>query len=251
MFRKKKGFVCRYALLLGLIALGVGACGKDKKVEINSSEATSEPSWGQTSEEVSSESTEAPAWEMDLDEIPTPEVSEEDGTSEDGKSSKKETKQEKQEKILERQELQRYNDGNRSLRIIGLKSYKKLKSDRYEDPAEKGMRYLVLFLEIRNSGSEKLYFNPYQIRAMVDGEEIEHSVLWNEPEGYPTIFTNVEKDGVCAGYVCWKVPEDWKELRVGYHGFRLEDGEDWGAVLTKDDLYTPDAYKNTFYATSE
>ena len=98
----------------------------------------------------------------------------------------------KHEMKLARLEKQKYQDTKRLVEVIGLKTYKKLKSKKHVDKPEKGKIFLVLFLSIRNDSSEKLYFHPAEFSAEIDGEKTENTILFNEPEDYPSIFQNVE-----------------------------------------------------------
>ncbi len=54
---------------------------------------------------------------------------------------------------------QDYSDAYRLVKVLGLKEYKKLDSDKYNDKAKKGKKFLVLFLSIRNDTSEEDYIN--------------------------------------------------------------------------------------------
>lgn len=142
---------------------------------------------------------------------------------------------------------QGYSDSEREISIVGLKEYKKIKTDKYTDIAGKGKKYLVLFLKIRNRTNERIYFNVNYLSARVDGEEIENTVLFNEPEGYPTIFSNIVADSYYGGFIVWEVPKDWKKLKVIYEGWRDSDGLTLNSTLTKKDLKEPEEYSKATY----
>ena len=106
---------------------------------------------------------------------------------------------------------QAYVDSEREISILGLKEYKKLKGERFTDKAPKGKKYLVLFLKVKNCLTDKDYFNVNNLSAELDGKEIENTFLLNDPEGYPTIFSNIEPETSIGGFIVWEVPEDWKK----------------------------------------
>ncbi len=152
-----------------------------------------------------------------------------------------------EEKKLDRLSKQKYLGTEQTVEVLGLQTYKKLKSDRYKDKAPKGKVYLVLFLKLWNDGKEKFYFNPYQLSAEVDGKKIENTALWNEPENYPTAFQNVEAGSRAAGFVAWTVPKDWKKLHVEYQGFDPGKEALMKMDLTTEELLTPDEYDPKVY----
>ena len=135
-----------------------------------------------------------------------------------------------------------YSDAERTFSILGMQEYKTIKTDKYKDKASKGKKYLVLFLKIYNKGNEKDYFNVNYLTAKVDGKETENTFLFNEPEGYPTIFANIEGGETTEGFIVWEVPENWKKLTVTYEGWKDIDGLTLDAELTKRDLKKPEQY---------
>lgn len=136
-----------------------------------------------------------------------------------------------------------YSDAERTVSILGLKEYKKIKTDKYVDKAPKGKKYLVLFLSVYNKGIENDYFNVNYLSAEVDGKKTENTFLFNEPEGYPTIFTNIEGGDTLEGFIVWEVPESWKKLKVSYRGWKDTDGLTLNAGLGKKDLKKPPHYE--------
>lgn len=137
---------------------------------------------------------------------------------------------------------QGYNDTEREVSIVGLKEYKKIKTDKYTDAASKGKKFLVLFLKIRNRTNEKVYFNVNYLTAEIDGKEIENTVLFNEPEGYPTVFSNIAPDSYYGGFIVWEIPKDWKKIKITYAGWRDSHGLTLNSTLTKKDLKEPEKY---------
>lgn len=142
---------------------------------------------------------------------------------------------------------QGYSDSDREISIVGLKEYKKIKTDKYTDKAGKGKRYLVLFLKVHNRTNEKVYFNVNYLSGKVDDKKIENTVLFNEPEEYPTIFSNIAADSYYGGFIVWEVPKDWKKLEVTYEGWRDSNGLTLNSALTKKDLTEPEKYSQTAY----
>lgn len=137
-----------------------------------------------------------------------------------------------------------YSDSERNISILGLKEYDKLKTEKYTDKAKKGKRYLVLFLSVYNKGSQKDYFNVNYLTARVDGKELENTFLFNEPEGYPTIFANIAGGDTAKGFIVWEVPKDWKKFEVTYAGWRDSDGLTLDAKFTPKYLFDPDEYSS-------
>lgn len=135
-----------------------------------------------------------------------------------------------------------YSDSSRYISVLGMKEYKKLKGEFGTDKPGEGKLFLVLFLEIENNGSEKDYINPYYVTAKADGKEIENTVLVNQPEGYPTIFTNIEADALEKGFIVWEVPKKWKKLEFTYSGWEGSDGLTLNATFTPKDLKAPKQY---------
>lgn len=137
---------------------------------------------------------------------------------------------------------QQYSDAYREVKFLGLKEYKSLKGDNYTDKAKKNKKFLVLFLSIRNTGNEKDYINPNYITAKVDGKEIEHTFLVNEPFSYPTIFTNIEAGSTIGGFIVWEVPKNWEELEMEYSAWKDINGVTLTAKFTPKDLSNPLIY---------
>ncbi|MCI9080359.1 MAG: DUF4352 domain-containing protein [Lachnospiraceae bacterium] len=137
---------------------------------------------------------------------------------------------------------QQYSDAYRVVKFLGLKEYKKLKGGNYTDKAKKNKKFLVLFLSIKNTSNEKDYINPNYITAKIDGKDIEHTFLVNEPFSYPTIFTNIEAGRAIGGFIVWEVPKNWKKLEMEYSAWKNIDGLTLSAKFTPDDLSDPLMY---------
>ncbi len=135
-----------------------------------------------------------------------------------------------------------YSDSSRYISVLGLKEYRKLEGDFGTDKPAEGNTFLVLFLEIENNGTEKEYFNPYETSADVDGNKAENTILINQPEGYPTIFTNIEPGMAQKGFIVWEVPIKWKKFKFTYTGWKGSDGLTLDAVFSKKDLKSPKKY---------
>lgn len=135
-----------------------------------------------------------------------------------------------------------YNDEDRQVSVIGFKHYKKLESKLYKDTAAKNNEFIVLFLEITNKQNDKDYINVNYLSAKVDGKEITNSVLFNEPEGFQTIFKNVEAGGLLRGFIVWEVPENWKKIKVVYNGWKDNSNLSLDCTLTPEDYFDPPQY---------
>ena len=137
---------------------------------------------------------------------------------------------------------QQYSGDNVDVKVLGLKEYKDIKGETYTDKAGKGKKFLVLFLSITNNTSEDDYINYNYISAKIDGKNIEHTFLVNDPKSYPTIFTHVPAGGTIGGFIVWKVPEDWKKFKFTYNGWKDRDNVSLEAEFTPDDLSDPLIY---------
>lgn len=141
----------------------------------------------------------------------------------------------------------KYNDANIEISILGLKEYKKIKGEKYTDSARKDEKYLVLFLKIHNRKNENTYFHPDYLKAKVNGQSVEHTVVFNDPEGYPTIFHTIDANSYYAGFVVWSVPNDWKNLKLKYTGWKGSDGLTLNCTLHKKEVHTPEKYDALAY----
>ena len=137
---------------------------------------------------------------------------------------------------------QQYSDIYRAVKVLGLKEYKKIKSEKYIDKAKKGKKFLVLFLSVKNDTNEEDYINYNYISAKVDGKNIEHTFLVNDPKSYPTLFTNIEAGKTIGGFIVWEVPNNWKKFQMEYSAWKNIDGLVLTAKFTPDDLKDPIIY---------
>ena len=129
-----------------------------------------------------------------------------------------------------------YGDAKRQINVIGFKTYKKLESEMYTDKAAKDKSYLVLFLEIYNKQNEKDYM--YYKRDNI----ITNTVLFNEPEGFQTVFQNIEPENTLSGFIVWEVPKDWKKIEIVYNGWKDSDNLSINCTFTPDDYFNPPKY---------
>lgn len=81
-----------------------------------------------------------------------------------------------------------YDDGKRIIKFMGLKEYDKIETKKYKDIPKKGNTFLVLFLQCDNSAEESVYIGQSDLVSKVDGKEKEHTVIFNDPEGYTTFL---------------------------------------------------------------
>ncbi len=135
-----------------------------------------------------------------------------------------------------------YGDAKRQINVIGFKTYKKLESEMYTDKAAKDKSYLVLFLEIYNKQNEKDYLNVNYLSTKVDHTDITNTVLFNEPEGFQTVFQNIEPENTLSGFIVWEVPKDWKKIEIVYNGWKDSDNLSINCTFTPDDYFNPPKY---------
>lgn len=126
-----------------------------------------------------------------------------------------------------------------SITMIGLNQYDSLESETYTDTPEDGNIYLVMFLNVSNHDNGDDYFNPESLSAKVDGKEISHSVLFNQPESYEPLFDHINTGEERTGYIVWQVPSDWKEFRMEYDGWTEMCALNVTATVTPEMLCTP------------
>ena len=135
-----------------------------------------------------------------------------------------------------------YKDSEHSVKILGLKEYKSLKSDLYTDKPKKGNKFLVLFLAVANNTGNDEYINVNYLSAKVDGKKIENSFLVNEPKNYATIFTNIAAGKRKAGFIVWEVPSGWKKFNMVYDGWTYTSNFSIKCKFTPKDLSDPPMY---------
>ena len=133
-----------------------------------------------------------------------------------------------------------YSDNRYTITALGLKEYGKIKSDEYTDKPAAGKKYLVFFLEVQNSTEEKLYFHPDYLSAKVDGKKISHTFLYHSPEGYKTIFQNIDAGDFKKGFIVWEVPKDWKKMVITFTEFEILGGKRLVLTATRKNLKEPE-----------
>ena len=126
-----------------------------------------------------------------------------------------------------------------SVTMTGLCQYEKLESDAYTDTPEDGNVFLVMFLEITNHDNGDDYINPEALSATVDGNELQHCVLFNQPESYEPIFDHIRPGERLTGFIVWQVPSDWKEFQMKYDGWADICGLTVTADVTPEILCDP------------
>lgn len=224
-------------LLVMLLCITIPGCGKSETPDSSvSPEPGSNPSIEQGNSN-SNDATESPETDAPSDKTTSPENT---GTPEPEQTPGKAKKTKTETAILSLD--QQYSDDSKTVKILGLKEYKKLESENYTDKAGKGKKFLVLFLSITNTASEEDYINYNYVSAKVDGKAIENTFLVNEPKSYPTIFTHVPSGSTIGGFIVWKVPEEWKKFEFVYDGWEGRDNISLKAKFTPDDLSDPLIY---------
>ena len=226
-------------LLIMLLCISLPGCVKSENPDNSTSVEDSANPSSIVDNSNSSATTEPPVSDVPSEETASPENT---GTPEPEQTPEPEnTQKPKTETAIISQE-QQYSGDNVDVKVLGLKEYKDIKGETYTDKAGKGKKFLVLFLSIKNNTSEDDYINYNYISAKIDGKNIEHTFLVNEPKSYPTIFTHVPAGGTIGGFIVWKVPEDWKKFKFTYNGWKDRDSISLEAEFTPDDLSDPLIY---------
>ena len=135
-----------------------------------------------------------------------------------------------------------YKNTDHSIKILGLKEYKSLKSDLYVDKPQKGKKFLVLFLAVANNTKKDEYINVNSLTSKIDGKKTDNSFLVNEPKNYSTIFTNIAAGERKAGFIVWEVPSGWKKFEMKYDGWTYTNNLSVKCEFTPDDLSDPPIY---------
>ncbi|MBO5153161.1 MAG: DUF4352 domain-containing protein [Eubacterium sp.] len=135
-----------------------------------------------------------------------------------------------------------YNDTRIKVACTGLVQYDELSSDSYCDVPEDGNVFVVLFLNIENYSLTDAYFSAESLQSHVDQADISHTILVNDPEGYPTIFKDIPAGSGINGYIVWEVPKDWTELSLEYTGWAETHSVILNGTFTPADLKEPTPY---------
>ncbi len=211
-------------IIITALCISFSGCGKKEKVAENTSTPVPE-----TTQQVNN--TESPASsETELPTESTPEITTEAPTK---------TPEIRTEKLTPSQD---YTDTYRTIKVLGLKEYKKIKGDTYTDKAKNGKKFLVLFLSAKNVSGQEDYINYNFVSAKVDGKDIKHTVLANDPKGYPTFFTHIPAGKSIGGFIVWEIPSGWKKFQFIYNGWKDINNVSMKAEFTPEDLSDPVIY---------
>lgn len=135
------------------------------------------------------------------------------------------------------------SDGGFYLRNMGFQEYASFEGETFTDTPAEGNKYLILYLGIANYGQDD-YFNPDYFTATLDGTEIEHTYLMNDPDGYSTAFSKISMGEEFCGYIVWEVPENWENFSFRYSGWETTNHAVIEATYSKDDLSDPPENEN-------
>lgn len=130
-------------------------------------------------------------------------------------------------------------DGDYYIALMGLQQYASFSGDTFTDQPKDDSEYLILYLKLGNFGDEPDYFNPQNFKAVLDGKEIKHTYLMNEPDEYTTAFTTIEERSGIYGYVVWEVPKQWGKLDITYTGWEHTNQVVIHSSFTSEDLFGP------------
>ena len=129
-----------------------------------------------------------------------------------------------------------------SISCKGLEEYKTLENGDIVDQAPDGKVYLVAYLQFINTTIYDEYINPEYWTSEVDGQPVETSYLFNDPNGYTTMFMHVPSESVAEGFVVWIVDEDWQKLSFNYTGLEYNSHLNVTFDFSKEDLKSPEPY---------
>ncbi len=244
---RKRIYLTTLAVLLSINILG---CGKiednsDKSSVSNSNIENTDDENNTNNNDTNIDNSNTPDTNTEVPaESSVPEDNTSNNTGDDDNSNPAPTQKVEVAKVSMKQQ---YSDINKVVKILGLKEYKKIESDKYTDVAPKGKKYLVLFLSIQNDSLEDYYINYNYLSAKVDGESIDNTFLVNEPKNYKTIFDHIEAGKRDAGFIVWEVPEDWSKFEMTYDGWKDIDNVSIKAKFTPKDLSNPILYNPNHY----
>lgn len=237
-------------IIIAALCFGVAGCGKVETDNKNSENQVTSAESSSPDVSIAPENNDTNTSEPEE----TSDTSEPNDISETPDTSNSNNKPEETEKpkteVVKFTSEQQYSDIYRVVSFLGLKEYEKLEDDNgtYTDKPQKGNKFLVLFLSIKNTSNVDDYINYNYISAKVDGKEIEHTFLVNQPKGYPTIFTNVSANGSIGGFVVWEVPKNWKKFEFTYDGWKDINNISVKAKFTPKDLSNPIIYNANNYS---
>ncbi|MFG6395324.1 MAG: DUF4352 domain-containing protein [Lachnospiraceae bacterium] len=240
-------------LLITILLTGITGCGKKEDNITNSPVPTKLVSNTDTSKNTVPENTKVLATpDFNKQESAKPSISQKPENTEPSiaqkpKSTEPAITPKPEIKIGELSASQQYSDISRTIKVLGLKEYKKLKSKKYTDKASKGKKFLILFLSIKNNSNEDDYINYNYISAKIDGIETEHTAIFNNPQNYPTIFDTIKSGKNAAGFIVWEVPSSWKKLELTYSGWKDINNVKLEAAFTPEDLSDPVIYNANDY----
>ena len=133
-----------------------------------------------------------------------------------------------------------YGNTKRYIEFLGMKEYDSLGNGNTMDTPSEGNVFLVLFLKLENRTDIPDYINPYYVTANIDGKEMENTSLLYDPEGYQTVFANMDPQSEAQGFIAWEVPKNWEELRLDFNNWENVDHIDLHATFTREDLKEPE-----------
>lgn len=133
-----------------------------------------------------------------------------------------------------------YGDTLCGISLLGLEETDHLSSeDVYEDQAPEGFKYVIAYLAVENRCLKATYLNPELLKTIVDGEAVQNTFLFNNPNDYPTIWGDLPEQQTKYGYIVWQVPESWEQLSFSYEGWKDISQVIINVSLTKKDLKAP------------
>lgn len=138
-----------------------------------------------------------------------------------------------------------YRNTKSELHMIGFEASDQIETEKFIDTPKEGNCFLVLYLSVMNYSTKEIYMHPDDLTAKVDGQEIDHTFLINDPKGYVSFFQNIRPDvepTYC--YIVWEVPKDWSCLEIKFRQWEHTDGVTLDATLTPEDYLEAELVKD-------
>lgn len=138
-----------------------------------------------------------------------------------------------------------YHNTNTEVQILGFETYDSIETENFVDTPQKGNCYIVLYLAVKNLSDEVIYMHPDDLTAKLDGQEIQHTFLLNNPKEYSSFFNNVWPSVYpMYGYIVWEVPKNWSKIELEFRQWEHTDYVTLDMTLTPDDYYETEKVKD-------
>lgn len=104
--------------------------------------------------------------------------------------------------------------------------------NKYNNIADDGKIYIVMFFDVENVGSKSHCVNYYSFDSNTDGYMVDNdSWVMGEIDGVEILFGDITPGNKRKGYVVYEIPENWNNLEMHYSSY---DGVDFYCSLDFD-----------------